>query len=153
MKPLPLIEVARKSPLFRGISEAQTRRVLKHFHVHRLEKGDVLFRAEQKSRVMYFVVDGKLRVEKFTAEQQVMHIASLLPGDVVGEVAVLTGQRHSGQVRAMTDAKLAGITRPKLVKMLRQYPDVLFNLTRIEALRLRSNIVREHRKANELART
>lgn len=150
MKPLPLIKIARKSPLFHGISEAKTRRVLKHFHLHHLRKGEVLFRAEQKSRVMYFVVDGKLRVEKVTAEQQVMHIASLLPGDVVGEVAVLTGQRHSGQVRAMTDAKLAGITRQKLVKMLRQYPDVLFNLTRIEALRLRRNIVREQRRANEL---
>ncbi|HNJ64543.1 MAG TPA: patatin-like phospholipase family protein [Turneriella sp.] len=150
MKPRTLVDVARRSPLFKGISEAQCRRVLKNFHLHRLDKGDVLFRADQKSRVMYFVVDGKLRVEKLTDQQQLVRIASLLPGDVVGEVAVLTGERHSGQVRAMTDAQLAGITRHKLVKVLRQYPDVLFNLTRIEALRLRSNIVREHRRHNEL---
>ncbi|MFZ5628633.1 MAG: patatin-like phospholipase family protein [Spirochaetota bacterium] len=150
MKSRSLIDVARRSPLFKGISEAQARRVLKHFHLHRLDKGDVLFRADQKSRVMYFVVDGKLRVEKLTAQQQVVRIASLLPGDVVGEVAVLTGERHSGQVRAMTDAQLAGITRQKLIKVLRQYPDVLFNLTRIEALRLRSNIVREQRRTVEL---
>lgn len=150
MKSRSLIDVARRSPLFRGISEAQTRRVLKHFHLHRLDKGEVLFRAEQRSRLMYFVVNGKLRVEKVTEQQQVVRIAALLPGDVVGEVALLTGEKHSGQVRAMTDAQLAGITRQKLVKVLRQYPDVLFNLTRIEALRLRSNIVREQRKQNEL---
>ncbi len=150
MKPRNLLDVARRSPLFRGISETQIRRVLKHFHLHRLHKGDVLFRAEQQSRVMYLVVDGKLRVEKVTAQQQVIRIALLLPGDVVGEVAVLTGAKHSGQVRALTDAQLAGITRQKLVTVLRQYPDVLFNLTRIEAVRLRSNIVREQRRHNEL---
>ncbi|HNE21372.1 MAG TPA: hypothetical protein PLF85_16765, partial [Turneriella sp.] len=70
MKPRTLVDVARRSPLFKGISEAQCRRVLKNFHLHRLDKGDVLFRADQKSRVMYFVVDGKLRVEKLTDQQQ-----------------------------------------------------------------------------------
>lgn len=150
MNPDNLLEIASRSPLFKGISETQMRRVLRHFHLHRLDKGDVLFRADQKSRVMYLVVDGKLRVEKITEEQRLVRIASLLPGDVVGEVAVLTGRRHSGQVRALTDVRLAGITRQKLVKVLRQYPDVLFNLTRIEALRLRSNIVREQRSSLEL---
>lgn len=150
MTPRNLVQVARRSPLFRATSEAQLKRVLKHFHIHHLQKGELLFRAEQKSRVMYFVIDGKLRVEKIAPQGQAIRIAALFPGDVVGEVAVLTGERHSGQVRALTDAKLAGITKPELERLLQRYPGILYNLTRIEAWRLRNNIIRESRKQSEL---
>lgn len=145
-----LIEVARKSALFRSISERQLKKILDHFHLHRLEKGDYLFRADQRSSVMYFVAEGKLRVEKVAQENQVVRIAAITPGDVVGEVAMLTGERHSGQVRAVTDAVLAGIGKKELDPLLRHFPRLLQNLTRIEALRLRHNIVRENRPWGEL---
>lgn len=145
-----LLGTARHSALFRSLGDQQLRRVLKHFRVHRLQKGDYLFRADQHSRMMYFVVDGKLRVEKVTGSNQPVRIASLLAGDIVGEVAMLTGERHSGQVRAVTDAHLAGITKKELAPLLRQYPLLLQNLTRIEAMRLRHNIVREPRLNQEL---
>ena len=145
-----LLEVARRSPLFRSIGDAQLKKILQHFHIHRLEKGDYLFRAEERSRVMYVVAEGKLRVEKASLGNQTVRIAGLSPGDIVGEVALLTGERHSGQVRAMTDAHLAGISKKELDPLLRHYPRLLQNLTRIEAMRLRHNIVRENQAFTEL---
>ncbi len=150
MKPATLIAAARHSALFRSLGDAQLRRVLKHFHLHHLQKGDYLFRADQHSRMMYFVVDGKLRVEKTMGAAQPVRIASLVAGDIVGEVAMLTGERHSGEVRAMTDAHVAGISKKDLAPLMRNYPVVLQNLTRIEAMRLRHNIVREPRMNEEL---
>ncbi|MCS6972498.1 MAG: patatin-like phospholipase family protein, partial [Leptospiraceae bacterium] len=145
-----LLAVARKSPLFRGIEENQLSRILKHFHQQHVRKGELLFKANQKSRVMYFVVEGKLRVERVAGPREVVRIASLTPGDVVGEVALLTGERHSGQVRALTDAWLAGIRKAELETILHKYPRLLLNLTKIEAWRLRSNIVRGQKNPNEL---
>lgn len=145
-----LLDVARRSPLFRTIGDKQLKKILEHFHIHRLEKGDYLFRAEQRSRVMYIVGEGKLRVEKAAPGAPPVKIAALSPGDIVGEVALLTGERHSGQVRAMTDAHLAGITKKELDPLIRHYPRLLQNLTRIEAMRLRHNIVRENQAFHEL---
>ncbi|MBL8033449.1 MAG: patatin-like phospholipase family protein [Leptospiraceae bacterium] len=145
-----LLEVARRSPLFRSIGDRQLRQILGHFHLHRLDKGDYLFRADQRSRVMYIVAEGKLRVEKVALENQIVRIAALTPGDIVGEVALLTGEKHSGQVRALTDATLAGIAKKELDPLLRHHPRLLQNLTRIEALRLRHNIVRENKKPDDL---
>ena len=150
MKPATIIAAARHSALFRSLRHAQLRRVLKHFRLQHLQKGDYLFRADQHSRMMYFVVDGKLRVEKQSSNSQPLRIASLVAGDIVGEVAMLTGERHSGQVRAMTDAHVAGISKRDLAPLMRHYPVVLQNLTRIEAMRLRHNIVREPRMNDEL---
>ena len=130
-----LLDVARKSLLFKAIGDRSLKKILAHFHFHRLDKGDYLFRAEQKGRIMYFVAEGKLRVEKVAAPNQIVKIAALTPGDVVGEVAMLTGERHSGQVRALTDANLAGIGKDELAPLLRHYPRLLQNLTRIEAMR------------------
>jgi CRP-like cAMP-binding protein len=95
--------------------------------------------------MMYFVVDGKLRVEKVTgAGNQPVRIASLLAGDIVGEVAMLTGERHSGQVRAVTDAHIAGITKKELDPSAEALSVIVTESdSRIEALRLRHNIVRE----------
>lgn len=145
-----LLDVARRSPLFKSIGDRSLRKILDHFHIHKLDKGEYLFRADQKGRVMYFVAEGKLRVEKIAATNQVVKIAALTAGDVVGEVAMLTGERHSGQVRALTDANLAGIGKKELAPLLRHYPRLLQNLTRIEAMRLRHNIVRENKNLNEL---
>lgn len=145
-----LLDVARKSLLFKSIGDRSLRKILEHFHIHKLDKGDYLFRADQKGRVMYFVAEGKLRVEKIAATNQIVKIAALTAGDVVGEVAMLTGERHSGQVRALTDANLAGIGKKELAPLLRHHPRLLQNLTRIEAMRLRHNIVRENKSLNEL---
>lgn len=145
-----LIDVARKSLLFKSIGDRSLRKILEHFHIHKLDKGDYLFRADQKGRIMYFVAEGKLRVEKVAGSNQIVKIAALTPGDIVGEVAMLTGERHSGQVRAMTDANLAGIGKKELSPLLRHYPRLLQNLTRIEAMRLRHNIVRENKTVPEL---
>lgn len=145
-----LLDVSRKSLLFKAIGDRSLKKILAHFHFHRLDKGDYLFRADQKGRFMYFVAEGKLRVEKVAAPNQIVKIAALTPGDVVGEVAMLTGEKHSGQVRALTDANLAGIGKDELAPLLRHYPRLLQNLTRIEAMRLRHNIVRENKNVQEL---
>jgi predicted acylesterase/phospholipase RssA len=145
-----LIKTARKSPLFRGVGQHRLLGVLKHFQKLRLEKGQLLFRPNQLGRAMYFVTSGKLSVEKTGSHGQFGRVATLMPGDVVGEVALLTGQRHSAQVRALTDTELMGITRQELLHVLKKYPAILYNLTRIEARRLRSNIIRDARKPMEL---
>lgn len=145
-----LIETTRRSLLFRTISESKLRKILATFHQKKVEKGEYLFRADERSRMMYVVAEGKLRVEKLLPEGQIMKIASLAPGDIVGEVALLTGERHSGQVRALTDAHVIAISKTDLQPLMRRYPQLLQNLTRIEAMRLRSNIVRKQQGTADL---
>ncbi|MBS0618441.1 MAG: patatin-like phospholipase family protein [Spirochaetes bacterium] len=145
-----LLEVARKSALFKGLSERSLRKVFGAFHFHRLDKGDYLFRANQFGKTMYFIAAGKLRVERLTPENQLIRIASVIAGDIVGEVAMLTGERHTGQVRALTDAYVAGIGKHDLTPLLKHHPQLLENLTRIEATRLRNNVDRKHKNVIEL---
>lgn len=150
MTPQKLLHVAKKSPLFHSIGERQLKSILKEFRILQIHKGDILFQAEERSRVMYVVIDGKLRLEKKNEQNHAVGIASLSPGEVVGEVAVLTRSKHSGQVRAITDASLAAISKADLERVLKKFPRVLRNLTQIEALRLRRNIVRDPKKNKEL---
>jgi len=144
------LESARKSLLFRGIGDRQIKKILIHFHPHHLRKGDFLFKANERSRRMYFVSEGKLRIEKSSEQNLVLKIATLVPGDIVGEVAMLTGERHSGQARALTDSSLMGIEKRELQRIIRRHPQMLQNLTRIEAMRLRQNIVRNPNLSTEL---
>jgi NTE family protein len=150
MKPVRFLEVARKSAIFKSLGNAKIKNILQHFRERKLEKGDFLFHANDASKMMSFIIEGKLRVEKVSSDNQVTKIATLVSGDIVGEVAILTGERHSGQVRAMTDVTLISIGKRDLDALFRRYPRFLQNLTRIEAMRLRRNNMRQEPAIREL---
>ncbi|HRP68751.1 MAG TPA: patatin-like phospholipase family protein [Turneriella sp.] len=148
-----IAKAARKSMLFRHVDRNTQQRILKKFEIQRIEKGDFLFRSNEKSNFMYVVVEGKLRIEKTNLKSEnakLIKVATLRTGEIVGEVALLTNGRHSSQARATTDATILRIGKSKLQEVLRHHPLILENLTRIEAMRLRENNTREKTLQKEL---
>lgn len=68
---------------------------------------------------MYVVVSGKFAV---LIAQGKVEVAVLGPGDMVGEMSLLTGEPASATVRAKEDASVLQITKAKIVDFLRTRP-------------------------------
>ncbi|MBV6493882.1 MAG: putative NTE family protein [Turneriella sp.] len=148
-----IYKAAQKSALFKKLSKTSRQRLIKQFEIQCLAKGDYLFRARQKSKFMYVVAEGKLRIEKQETDKKnsrITKIVTLRPGDVVGEVALLTDGRHSSQARAATDVTVLRIGKNRLQELLRHHLPLMENLTRIEASRLRENITLKKNQTKEL---
>lgn len=86
--------------------------------------GSVLFSQGHEADGLYFVVSGKLAVQKetgFGARQQV--VALLEKGSPVGEGGVLDGVLHGTTVVAVTDSTLLYLTRSSFDQLCDERPE------------------------------
>jgi CRP-like cAMP-binding protein len=69
-------------------------------------------------------------------------LATLGAGSVVGETSVLTGERRSATVRAMTGATVCELGAPQLERLLRAQPQLRRELDSIAGERAAATIAR-----------
>lgn len=80
-----------------------------------LEPGEVLFSEGDPSGAVYQVMEGEVQVT-IDVEGERKVIATLGPGEVLGELAMLSGAPRSATVRATTQALVAELT-PELIEV------------------------------------
>ena len=96
-----------------------------------LRAGDWLFHAGDVGDAMYIVVRGKLEVHVGD------HIvAQLGQGDVVGELALLTGEPRNASVRARRDSRLLELDKDRFAEVALLEPKVPLAVARTLARRL-----------------
>ncbi|HMU82772.1 MAG TPA: cyclic nucleotide-binding and patatin-like phospholipase domain-containing protein, partial [Leptospiraceae bacterium] len=84
---------------------------------------------------LYVVVGGRLRFESVD-ERGVKRSGDFGRGEIIGELALLTGDSRSATVRAVRDSELVKLSDVSVQRMLHEAPHALFWLTRILAERL-----------------
>jgi CRP/FNR family cyclic AMP-dependent transcriptional regulator len=87
-----------------------------HFGV-RLPAGTIVFRQGDPGQSVYIVRSGEVRVVK-AANGKYRVVATLGPGEVFGEMAVLTGRPRSATVQVTSDAELLRVPAQRLEGML-----------------------------------
>jgi EmrB/QacA subfamily drug resistance transporter len=96
-----------------------------------LTAGEYLFRAGDLADGMYFVRAGQLDV---LIDEVV--VSRLGAGDVIGELALLTGEPRSASIRARRDSRLELLTPDAFARVTMHEPDVPLALARRVATRL-----------------
>jgi signal transduction histidine kinase len=92
----------RKSPLFEGLSDEELQRLMDMAEPVSLKAGDVLMRQGEAGDAAYVVIQGEFEVQK-KAGQSLIKIDVRNPGDVVGEMALLSRASRNATVIAKTD--------------------------------------------------
>ncbi len=104
------LELIRRIPLFSNLTPAQAELVAKAVVKQRFRRGDVLVEKDTKSNFLAILLTGRARV--FTADDRgrVVILATLHPGDYLGEMSLIDNQPHSATVAAdiQTDALILG---------------------------------------------
>jgi CRP-like cAMP-binding protein len=102
-----------------------------------LKKGDLLFKEGDKSRAMYLLKSGMIRLfaRKGTSNIEIDTIHS---GQILGELAFLDGNPRSLSGEALTDCELAEISGPVFMDVLNKTPDWLKILLKTVVGRLRA---------------
>ncbi len=88
------------------------------------EQGDVLFREGDAGDCAYFIESGTVEVSVRQGDAS-LPVAILGPGDVLGEMAMIDGQRRSGTAVAQARSVLLMITRDQLSRRMAQSDPVL----------------------------
>ena len=84
--------------------------------------GEVLLRAGDPGDSVYIVVSGRLRVVRRASQNVETGLAELGPGETVGEMALIAGERRSADVYAVRDTHLARLSRQAIERLLARHP-------------------------------
>jgi signal transduction histidine kinase len=94
----------RKSPLFEGLSNQELQRLMDMAEPVSLKAGEVLMRQGDAGDAAHVVIRGEFEIQKQSG-QSLIKIDVRNPGDVVGEMALLSRASRTATVVAKTDGE------------------------------------------------
>lgn len=118
-----------RTRLLQGVGVDDLAQLATMVRVRRLAAADVLFREGAPGDFMAVVLDGALSVSTEQAGG-VTDVATLGPGEVVGEMACVDPAPRSATVRATGAALVVEIDRTTLLALQRALPAVALSMTR-----------------------
>lgn len=111
-------------PLFRYFTDAERQKVEKIGEVKRIAQGGYLIRASEIDSTLFAVEDGHLDIIGVRDGKPAV-VATVGPGDVLGEVAFIDDSPRSVSVRAGEETTVRAWTKKSLLDALAKQPELL----------------------------
>jgi NTE family protein len=129
------VEMLSFSPIFRALDIEDQRHLAEAFQPVHLSAGTTLMLEGDEATSLYLVQTGRLRVFVHRGETQVP-VGVIGPGEVVGEMALLSDLNRSATVIAMRDSALLELSREVFDDLVVARPGLLLELARLLVTRL-----------------
>ncbi len=130
------VELLRQVPMFSGLGDQALEALAELAHVKELGSGEELFHKGDRGAQLYVIVSGRLNVGTTSPDGARVVFDIMDPGEVFGELALLSGGVRTGTVTAVEPAELLGIDRRSFLDLLRAQPDVSIELLAVLADRV-----------------
>lgn len=129
------VQTLRQIPLFAGVAPAKLK--LLAFASDRVSyrTGETLFRQGDPGDAAYVILEGRADILA-EAEAGQIRIAVLEDNAIVGEIAILCDVSRTATVRAAGPLEALRIRKDDFLKLLADYPDMMFEILRSLAQRL-----------------
>lgn len=101
-----------------------------------LPAGEVLMRQGTPGKSMYIMVNGRLRYVVRNESGEMISEGEFVRGDIIGEMALLTGARRSATVYATRGSELVQFSTKDFQTFFSKNPEALFSITKTLANRL-----------------
>lgn len=107
----------RKSPLFEGLSDEELTRLIDMAERVTLRPGEILIKQGDLGDSAYVILSGEFEIQKQTG-QSLIKIDVRNPGDVVGEMALLSRAPRNATVISKSDSETLRIPQEAFEKLL-----------------------------------
>jgi CRP-like cAMP-binding protein len=139
--PADELSTLRAFPLFKDLSDADLKRVLKLLHVRHFAADEVVFREGQTGAGMYIIQSGEVDIVMRTADGSEVKLVTMRDRQFFGELALLEATPRSASCVVRKPTVLLGMFQSDLESLVernsRLGARVLWNLARLTGLRLR----------------
>jgi CRP/FNR family transcriptional regulator len=134
-------ELLRSVPLFADLEEAELERFSRVAVPRSFPAGTRVFHEGDRSDACYIVREGSFRVTREHSDGRAITLATLGPGEVFGELAMLDGDTRSASAEALSDGELLALPAVDVKGLLARHPEI--------SVKLVAALVRRLRAANE----
>lgn len=123
-----------KVDLFSTLSAEERAELAEHLVDAPFVKGDTITRQGAVAHWLYLIVAGEADVWHETQGART-HVATLLPGNVFGEMGMMTGEPRRATIVARSDVECYRLDKAGFEKVLRSRPDIADGISRTLASR------------------
>ena len=137
MSILSNLDLIRRVPLFSTLTQAQAESVADAVVKRRYKRGEVIVEQGKKSNFLAIVLTGRARVVTTDSRGREVILATMNPGDYVGEMSLIDNQPHSATVRAEVQTDVLILGRPEFARCLPENTSMAYAVMKGLVQRLR----------------
>lgn len=123
-----LSNVTRTSELFGRLDDSERRLLLSRFSTQLVDAGHKLIERGKRNDTLFVLVSGRAEVRD--ADGKAM--ATVVPGDGVGEISLISGQPANADVVAIESLAVLGITRSAFDEVAVAHPGLLAEVYKLK---------------------
>ena len=112
------LELIRRVPLFSMLTAPQAELVAAAVIKRRYKRGEALVEQGKQSNALSIILTGRARVMSTDARGREVILATMHPGDYVGEMSLIDNAPHSATVRAEVQTDVLVVGRPEFIRCL-----------------------------------
>jgi CRP/FNR family transcriptional regulator len=124
-------------PLFRSLEESELRQIRERIILKRFRKNQVILQAEKTNEFMYIILDGEVKVVRYTGEGKEIIVSIHGSGEFFGELSLLDGKTAPATVTASKESRTAIISKNDFYALMYSHRKVMENLLHILCSRFR----------------
>ncbi len=129
-----ICELLRGQPMFQSMGKDHLKELVARSPVQRYGLGEAIIREGADGSSMFVLVHGKADVTVNTSNVPA-RVATLRNGDCFGEMSLLTGEKRSASVLALSDCEVMEVTKPVFAEIIARDPGLLPRLSELLARR------------------
>jgi CRP/FNR family transcriptional regulator len=131
------IQVLAKSALFQNLPEAVLAELAAHSIEHKLQRGQILFTANEPADGLYIVLSGSVRAfrENIEGREQTIHVERA--GGILAEVAVFDGGPYPSSTIADEDSEVLFLATEDVRRFMLAHPETALTALANMAKKLR----------------
>jgi CRP-like cAMP-binding protein len=133
--------------LFSELSQEELERISRVAIPRSFPAGVRVFHEGDRSDACYLVRTGDLRVTREHSDGRAIALATLGPGDIFGELAMLDGQARSASVETLSDSELLALAAADFRRLLAEHSEISVKLIIALTRRLRETNERVARQS------
>jgi CRP/FNR family cyclic AMP-dependent transcriptional regulator len=131
------VALLQRVPLFNELSREDLEEISRVAVPRSYPKGVRVFHEGDRSDACYIVRNGDLRVTREHPDGRAIALATLGPGDIFGELAMLDGEARSASVEALTECQLLALPAGDVRRLLQGSSEITVKLVVALTRRLR----------------
>jgi len=147
MSPGESVDLLSRVPLFSELSGSELERISRVSVARSFPAGVRVFHEGDHSDACYLVRSGDLRVTREHPDGRAIALATLGPGDIFGELAMLDGEARSASVETLSDSELLALPAADVRRLLSDHPEISVKLIAALTRRLRETNERVARQS------
>ena len=138
MPPLPALDLIRRLTLFSGLTDEQARSIAGSVVRRRFKRGDLVVKRGERVDSLFILLTGRARVLASNLEGREVIIASLRPGDYMGEMSLLDNEPQSTTVRVEVQSDMLVLGHMEFARCLSENASLSYAVMRGLVRRLRA---------------